>query len=128
MRYTNSLTWGGGASCLQCFDAVGWAAGRASGLSGGVLAWLSVWSEVQACIWPSGCHCHSLSLASVKSRLALPYWYLTCYRPDFRSLYWFCLFLLVFIFSVMFDCINAQAYNRHWLHLVNNFEYIERWS
>ena len=39
--------------CLQCFDAVGWAAGRASGLSGGVLAWLSVWSEVQTCIWPS---------------------------------------------------------------------------
>jgi len=35
---------------LQCFDAVGWAAGWASGLkkqSGGVLAWLSVWSEVQ---------------------------------------------------------------------------------
>ena len=31
-------------------------------LSGGVLAWLSVWSEVQICIWPSGCHCHSLSL------------------------------------------------------------------
>ena len=31
--------------CLQCFDAVGWVAGRASGLkklSGGVLAWLSV--------------------------------------------------------------------------------------
>jgi len=38
-------------------------------LSGGVLAWLSVWSEVQTCIWPSGCHRHSLSLASVKSRL-----------------------------------------------------------
>jgi len=34
-------------------------------LSGGVLAWLSVWSEVQTCIWPSWCHCHSLSLASV---------------------------------------------------------------
>jgi len=29
-------------------------------LSGGVLAWLSVWSEVQTCIWPSWCHCHSL--------------------------------------------------------------------
>jgi len=43
-------------SCLQCFDTVGWAAGRASGLqklSSGVLAWLSVWSEVQTCIWPS---------------------------------------------------------------------------
>ena len=45
-------------------------------LSGGVLAWLPVWSEVQTCIWPSCCHCHSLSLASVKSRLVLPFWYL----------------------------------------------------
>ena len=44
-------------------------------LSGGVLAWLSVWSETQTCIWPSWCHCHSLSLASVKSRLVLPFWY-----------------------------------------------------
>ena len=43
--------------------------------SGGVLVWLSVWSEVQTCIWPSWCHCHSLSLASVKSRLVLPFWY-----------------------------------------------------
>jgi len=34
-----------------------------------VLAWLSVWSEVQTCMWPSWCHCHSLSVASVKSRL-----------------------------------------------------------
>jgi len=44
-------------------------------LSGGVLAWLSVWNEVQTCIWPSWCNCHSLSLASVKSRLVLPFWY-----------------------------------------------------
>ena len=44
-------------------------------LSGVVLAWLSVWSEMQTCIWPSWCHCHSLSLASVKSRLVLPFWY-----------------------------------------------------
>jgi len=36
---------------------------------------LSVWSEVQTCIRPSWCHCHSLSLASVKSRLVLPFWY-----------------------------------------------------
>jgi len=28
-------------------------------LSGRLLAWLSVWSEVQTCIWPSWCHCHS---------------------------------------------------------------------
>ena len=38
-----------------------------------VLAWLSVWSKVQTCIWPSWCHCHSLSLASVKSRLVVPF-------------------------------------------------------
>ena len=41
-------------------------------LRGWVLVWLSVWSAVQTCIWPSWCHCHSLSLASVKSRLVLP--------------------------------------------------------
>ena len=52
-------------------------------LSGGVLSWLSVWSEVQTCIWPSWCRCHSLSLASVKSRLVLPFWYrLTRTVPD----------------------------------------------
>ena len=52
-------------------------------LSDGVLAWLSAWSEVQTCIWPSWCHCHSLSLASVKSILVLPFWYrLTWVVPD----------------------------------------------
>ena len=44
-------------------------------LSGGVLVWLSVWSEVQTCMWSSWCRCHWLSLASVKSRLVLPFWY-----------------------------------------------------
>jgi len=44
-------------------------------LSSGVLVRLSAWSEVQTCIWPSGFHCHLLSLASVKSRLVLPFWY-----------------------------------------------------
>ena len=63
------------------FSALTLLAGRQEGhpackkLSGGVLAWLSVWSEVQTCIWPSCCHCHSLSLASVRSRLVLPFWY-----------------------------------------------------
>ena len=34
---------------------VGWQEGHLAckKLSGGVLAWLSVWSEVQTCIWPS---------------------------------------------------------------------------
>jgi len=42
--------------------------------TGGVLVWLSVWSKVQTCIWPSWYHCRSLSLAPVKSRLVLPFW------------------------------------------------------
>jgi len=44
-------------------------------LSSGVLAWLPVWDEVQICIWFSWCHCHSLSLASVKCGLVLLSWY-----------------------------------------------------
>ena len=61
--------------CFSAFSAltllVGWQKGHPAckKLSGEVLAWLSVWSEVQTCIWPSWCHCHSLSLAPVKSRL-----------------------------------------------------------
>jgi len=64
---------------------VGWQEGHSAckKLSGGVLAWLSVWSEVQTCIWPSWCYYHSLSLASVKSRLVLPFWYrLTWVVPE----------------------------------------------
>ena len=75
--------------CNCAFSAltllVGWQEGHpvCKKLSGGVLAWLSVWSEVQTCILPSWCHCHSLSLASVKSRLVLPFWYrLTRVDPD----------------------------------------------
>ena len=66
---------------VEYFSALTLLVGRQKGhpacknLSGGVLAWLSVWREVQICIWPSWCHCHSLSLASVKSRLVLPFWY-----------------------------------------------------
>ena len=46
-------------------------------------SWLSVSSKVQTCIWSSWCHCHSLSLASVKSRLVLFFWYrLTRVVPD----------------------------------------------
>jgi len=64
-------------ACVRAFSAltllVGWQEGHLAckKLSGGVLAWLSVWSEVQTCIWPTWCHCHSLSLASVKSRLVI---------------------------------------------------------
>ena len=52
--------------------------------SGGVLASLSISLERGADLhMASWCHCHSLSLASVKSRLVLPFWYqLTRVVPD----------------------------------------------
>jgi len=46
-------------SVLLSFSALTLLVGRQEGhpackkLSGGVLVWLSVWSEVQSCIWPS---------------------------------------------------------------------------
>jgi len=75
--YTPVAVW-----CFKhffAFSALTLLVGRQEGhpaykkLSYGVLAWLSVWSEVQTCIWSSGFHCHSLSLASVKSRLVYPF-------------------------------------------------------
>ena len=68
---------------MFAFSALTLLVGRQEGhpackkLSGGVLAWLSAWSEVQTCTWPSWCHCHSLSRASVESRLVYPF----SYRP-----------------------------------------------
>ena len=76
----------------HAFSALTLLVGRQGGhlackkMSGEVLAWLSVWSEVQTCIRPSWCHCHWLSLASVKSRLVLPFWYrLTRGSPGQRA-------------------------------------------
>ena len=75
-------------------------------LSSGVLAWLSVWSDVQTCIWPSWCHCHSLSLASVKSRLVLPFWYrLNRVVPDKWPLNG-CVCVRVPCFFVVFDSVS----------------------
>ena len=70
--------------CLQCFLPSVlwrcWLGGRkgirpVKKLSGGVLAWLSVWSEVQTCIWPSWWTATHCLLLSVKSRSVLPFWY-----------------------------------------------------
>ena len=89
-------------------------------LSSGVLAWLSVWSEVHTCIRPSWCHCHSLSLASEKSRLVLPFWYrLTWVVPEtgplngcvcvfcrkFVALFWCC-----FVFGI---CKNSSYFTNY---------------
>ena len=52
-------------------------------LSGGVLAWISVWDEVLTCIWPSWCHCHSQRLLLQQIEIGSPFWYwLTWVVPD----------------------------------------------
>ena len=83
-------------------------------LSGGVLAWLSVWSEVQTCIWPSWCHCHSLSLAPVKSRLVLPFWYrLTRVVPDKVPLSG-CVCVCYMKFYSASQWVPRRHKNKHW--------------
>jgi len=57
---------------------VGQQEGHLACKNGGMLAWLFVWDEVQICIWPSRCHCHSLSFAPVN-----PDW---VYLPGFTFL------------------------------------------
>jgi len=44
-------------------------------LSDEVLAWLSVWSEVQIiCVWSSWCHCHPIISCFSKIQNGLPFW------------------------------------------------------
>jgi len=100
--------------CVYAFSALTLLVWRQKGhpackkLSDGV-AWLSVWSEVQTCIWPSWCHCQSLSLASVKSRLVLPFLYrLTWVVPEKGPLNG-CVFLCLYgsSFDYHLDCFSA---------------------
>ena len=45
-------------------------------LSGGVLVWLSVWSKVLTCIWPSWWHCHSVLTVSCCSKIQIGFTFL----------------------------------------------------
>ena len=101
---------------------VGWQEGHPAckKLSSEVLAWLSVWSEVQTCIWPSWCHCHSLSLASVKSRLVLPFWYrLTRVVPDKGPLNGcVCVCVLFLQTFILKQCLSGYVLHNSLLHLL----------
>jgi len=62
----------------RCWLGLGWQEGYPAcrKLSGEVLAWLSVWSEVQMiCVWSSWCHCHNIISCSSKIKNSLPFWY-----------------------------------------------------
>jgi len=65
-------------------------------LSGGVLAWLSVWSEMQTCTRPSWCHCHSLSQRAVKRVCVCVYVFLLHWK---RTL---CISGMIFLWLVSF--------------------------
>ena len=135
-----TLAWGISVlllATLCAFSALTLLVGRQEGhlackkLSGGMLAWLSVCSEVQTCIWPSWRHCHSLSLASVKSRLALPFWYrLTRVVPDKGPLH-VCVCVCVCVLATLYDhvftyvglfvhCAPSVAATITWRHSLNN--------
>jgi len=84
---------------VYAFSALTLLVGRQEGhpackkLSSGVLPWLSVWSWMQTCIWPSWCHCHSLSLASVKSGLVFAF--LVPGSPGIRAVKRVCVYVFV---------------------------------
>jgi len=69
---------------------------------------------VQTCIWPSWYHCHSLSLASVKSRLVMPFWYrLTWVVPEKQPLHGFVLFVLAC--TLFYTCVfDRTCYETLW--------------
>jgi len=105
------------------FSALTLLAGRQEGhpackkLSGGVLVWLSVWSEVQKCIWPSWCYCNSLSLASVKSWMVLPFWYRLTWAVLDKGPLNGC--VCVCVCQFMYVCAHQKHYIQHgvnWLH------------
>jgi len=70
-------------------------------LSGGVLVWLSVWGELQICIWPSWGHYHSLSFVSVKSSLFLVLFHLSNPRQSPEGLK---TDVCIFVFISLLNC------------------------
>ena len=121
----NNITgaWKGKVPCILCITSalqvpsVLWCCclGSRKGIwpvktEGRVLAWLSVWSKVQTCIWPSWCYCHSLSLASVKSRLVVPFWYQFIRVVPVRGPFMGCVCALYY-----------HLVHWYWLHLIIMF-------
>ena len=79
--------------------------------------WLSDWSELQTCIWSSWWHCHSLSLASVKSRLVLPFWYrLTWVVPEKGPLKGVCVYNVEDVSLIMTGRLYSSCVQSTMLH------------
>ena len=86
----------------NAFSALTLLVGRQEGhpvckkLSGGVLAWLSVWSELQTCICPSWCHFHScFSKIQIGFTFLVPAYPGTAGSPGKRAIKWVCVCVCV---------------------------------
>ena len=82
---------------------------------------------MQTCIWPSWCHCHSLSLASAKSRLVLPFWYrLTQVAPEKGPLnVCVCSFLFPVFLFLFYSFLLCFTWN---LIKFNNNQMMQHWK
>ena len=112
--YCSELLWL--CDCLQCFDAVVWwqeGHPACKKLSGGVLAWLPVWSEVQTCIWPSWCHCHSLVCCFSNIQIGFTF-LVPAYpgSPGQRAVKWFCVCVCVCVLRVFCTSYLAGVHHR----------------
>jgi len=75
-----------------------------------ILAWLSVWSELQICMCPSGWHCHPLSLAPVNPDC----FYLCCRLTQVvldKGPLNMCVCVSVSVYVCACVCLHASEYN-----------------
>jgi len=92
-----------------------------------MLAWLSVWGEVRICVRPSWSHCHSLSLAWVKSRLVLvPAHWVIPHKVQ-RAIKQMCVCVcLTKRDSICWHCAALYTMCRRW-HKVDGEWFVEHW-
>jgi len=84
---------------------------------------------MQTCMWPSWCRCHSLSLASVKSRLVLPFWYrLTWVVPEKGPLNGCVCYTLCFKKLSPFYFLNNSVKNKSILMIFRKLNPAKNWQ
>jgi len=115
--------------CLKCFDVVGHQKSMrpVKKLSDELLAWLSVWSEVQMiCIWSSWCHCHHVIFCFIKIQIGFTFLVLAypgCPRKEAVKLasvtlyvnwYTSCFVVLGLVYTIQRWCILSPNHQCLW--------------